>query len=242
MFCATLFASVVIAQPTTARLMIGGDVGLNFNFMSTNYSMEGKQALPSFLQDFMGRATGISVAGSLLCSIPIGGPHAVVLSANLEELQIGKRATVIIPCQYMDKSGRAVTTSPATTDQEYHLSLTDFTLNAEYQFQSGHVFADGGTGGGAFLANAYKFRSTVVDPDTCYYDYATKSRSRTHDNPLPEMHPRLPFLIRIGLLIPFTQRMYIAPSIGVNLDFLGINESGATITSVQPAMGVRYEP
>jgi hypothetical protein len=82
----------------------------------------------------------------------------------------------------------------------------------------------------------------VITPDTCYYDFALKSRTRAHETPLPEMHPRVPFQIRLGLLIPFTQRMYIAPSLGINLDFFGINSSGATITSVQPAMGVRYEP
>jgi hypothetical protein len=240
----SMFVANTCSAQVTTPLMIGGDIGLNLNIMSTKKMLDARGVLPDFERGFLGSGSGTSVFGSLVCSVPLGGPSAALFSATLEELTIFREDTVIIPCEMYDTLTRNKTSfSKAVTIQRNQLTMTDITLGAAYQYRSGHFIGSAGVAGGAFVAQNYKFHSQVIRPDSCFYNYFTeRSHAYGVDMQLPSLRPRIPFTIQIGLLIPFTNRMFFSPSIGLDLDLFGINSSGATITTVRPAVGVRYEP
>ena len=94
-----------------------------------------------------------------------------------------------------------------------------------------------------YLAHKYEFTSKVIRPDSCFYDFfGEKSHVMKQEAKLAALNFRLPISIRIGILIPVSNNVYFSPSIGLNLGVVPMNASGATITSIQPAMGLRLAP
>jgi len=178
---------------------------------------------------------------------PTSQNNGIALRATLADFKFSNTDTVTIPCVTYDlKTGKPNVAGPipATSVQTEAVSITYLTFGAEVFQIQGHAFDSFGGAIGPALANAISFTSTIIQPDTCYYHYFDNNRSRVShfDDVIGELNFRIPITIRLGLLIPFAGRVFFAPSIGLDWGVYPIGESGATITSIQPAMGIRYMP
>jgi hypothetical protein len=240
-----LLAPLMIwAQDIPSRPMIGGDVSLNINFFSSDRMLVDGGVLPDFEQDFLGNMQGTSLAGSVIFDFPAGSNQFIAVHATLEEIDLAKEGQLKIPCNIYDYSGKKIGPTIAMTNQSQTVSFTYLTLGADLLRQFGHGYASIGSALGPALKSGYSFSSHILEPDSCWYNFFGSSRSKTlhEESTVNNLSFRIPLTIRIGFLIPFADRTYLAPSIGVNFGFFPINESGSTVTSIQPGMGIRYMP
>jgi len=239
-WCGTAFSQSSIPS----QFMLGADLTMNINFFATSRLLPDAGPVPDYEQDFLGSMQGTSFGGSVLADFPAGQNNFIELRSTLEEIQFDKADIVIIPCKFYNSAGQNVGSGPATTEQSQTVSFTYLTLGAEFLRMDGHIFGSIGTALGPALENAYMLNSRIIIPDSCYYNYFGNSRSKTlhEEEELTDLNYRIPLTIRLGILIPFADRTYFAPSIGVNFGFFPINESGSTVTSIQPAVGIRYIP
>ncbi len=242
--CMILIPASIRAQGIPSRPMIGGDIMLNINLFSSHRLITDNSDLPDYENDFLGSMEGTSFSGSVVFDFPAGANQFIDFHATLEDIDLAKDGRIQIPCSFFNNAGQKVGTGIATTDQSQKISFTYLTLGADFVRQFGNGFASIGSALGPALKSGYTFSSHILEPDSCWYNYFGNSRSKTlhEESEVSDLSFRIPLTIRIGILIPFADRTYLAPSIGINLGFFPINESGSTVTSIQPGMGIRYMP
>ncbi len=240
------FSHASFAQsPVPAQFMFGGDLSLNINFYSAATPSQDSGLMNDMQRDFWSSMQGTSFLGSVVANFPTSQNNGVELRATLEDVKLDKSDIVVIPCNFYNPAGQKIGSGPATTDQSEAISITYLTFGASFYQLQGHAFGSFGSAIGPALANAYTWNSRIITPDSCYYNYFQNSRSHIshiENDDMANINFRIPINIRIGLLIPFAGKVFLAPSIGVNWGVYPIDENGGTVTSIQPAMGIRYLP
>ncbi len=130
----------------------------------------------------------------------------------------------------------------AMAHMRYRIDFTTAAAGAQLEVGTGRFMWGGGPQVGYPIASRYQYASAIFDPDSCFYNYFSPERTRQISKDIQHVPLGWHFsiVLRIAFLVPVASNVFLAPSIGADINPFPIDESGTTVSVVRPGIGLRY--